>query len=523
MQETDFIVVGAGIAGMRAAIELCAYGRVLCLAKLELSESNTQYAQGGIAVALSDEDEICLHLQDTLVAGDGLCNPDAARILVEEGPMRIEELIKWGTQFDKQGTKLSFTREGAHSRDRVLHANGDSTGREIGRALYHRAASLKHISFREFGFATGLLIEDGRVVGIHLLNQNGEPEQIRAAAVMLATGGMGQVYANTTNPGVATGDGVAMAFRAGAEVSDMEFIQFHPTALFLKNAPRFLLSEALRGEGAYLRNANLSRFMPKYHEMAELAPRDIVARAIAHELEVSPAREPVVYLDLTHLNGERLKKRFPRIYNTCLSYNIDLATDMVPIRPAAHYAMGGVRTDLCGRTSLPGLFAAGEAACTGVHGANRLASNSLLEGLVYGARAAGYMGGEAQLAKHGKDSAAKSKKAVNGGQVVSNPALESQISALQELMWRDVGIVREGKRLRGAVVALKELQDQLPEARCRREWEAHNVAAVAQLIARAALAREESRGAHYRLDCPAHNDARFLKHSLIVGDKVRFE
>jgi len=523
VQETDFIVVGAGIAGMRAAIELCAYGRVLCLAKLELSESNTQYAQGGIAVALSDEDEICLHLQDTLVAGDGLCNPDAARILVEEGPMRIEELIKWGTQFDKQGTKLSFTREGAHSRDRVLHANGDSTGREIGRALYHRAASLKHISFREFGFATGLLIEDGRVVGIHLLNQNGEPEQIRAAAVMLATGGMGQVYANTTNPGVATGDGVAMAFRAGAEVSDMEFIQFHPTALFLKNAPRFLLSEALRGEGAYLRNANLSRFMPKYHEMAELAPRDIVARAIAHELEVSPAREPVVYLDLTHLNGERLKKRFPRIYNTCLSYNIDLATDMVPIRPAAHYAMGGVRTDLCGRTSLPGLFAAGEAACTGVHGANRLASNSLLEGLVYGARAAGYMGGEAQLEKHGKDSAAKSKKAVNGGQVVSNPALEPQISALQELMWRDVGIVREGKRLRGAVAALKELQDQLPEARCRREWEAHNVAAVAQLIARAALAREESRGAHYRLDCPAHNDARFLKHSLIVGDKVRFE
>ncbi len=523
MQETDFIVVGAGIAGMRAAIELCAYGRVLCLAKLELSESNTQYAQGGIAVALSDEDEICLHLQDTLVAGDGLCNPDAARILVEEGPMRIEELIKWGTQFDKQGTKLSFTREGAHSRDRVLHANGDSTGREIGRALYHRAASLKHISFREFGFATCLWMEDGRVVGIHLLNENGEPEQIRAAAVMLATGGMGQVYANTTNPGVATGDGVAMAFRAGAEISDMEFIQFHPTALYLKNAPRFLLSEALRGEGAYLRNANLSRFMPKYHDMAELAPRDVVARAIAHELEISPAREPVVYLDLTHLNGERLKKRFPRIYNTCLSYNIDLATDMVPIRPAAHYAMGGVRTDLCGRTSLPGLFAAGEAACTGVHGANRLASNSLLEGLVYGARAAGYMGGEAQLVKHGKDSAAKSKKAVNGGQVVSNPALESQISALQQLMWREVGIVREGKRLRGAIAALKELHGQLPEAHCRREWEAHNLAAAAQLIARAALAREESRGAHYRLDCPAHNDARFLKHSLIVGDKVRFE
>ena len=230
---------------------------------------------------------------------------------------------------------------------------------------------------------------------------------------MLATGGMGQVYANTTNPGVATGDGVAMAFRAGAEISDMEFIQFHPTALYLKNAPRFLLSEALRGEGAYLRNANLNRFMPKYHEMAELAPRDIVARAIAHELEISAAREPVVYLDLTHMNGERLKKRFPRIYTTCLKYNIDLATDLVPIRPAAHYAMGGVRTDLCGRTSLPGLYAAGEAACTGVHGANRLASNSLLEGLVYGARAAGYMGAEARLVKHGKESCREEQQ---GGQ-----------------------------------------------------------------------------------------------------------
>jgi L-aspartate oxidase len=524
VQETDFIVVGAGIAGMRAAIELSAYGRVLCLAKLELTESNTQYAQGGIAVALSDEDEICLHLQDTLLAGDGLCNADAARILVEEGPVRIEELIKWGTQFDKQGTRLSFSREGAHSRDRVLHANGDSTGREIGRALYHRAASLKHISFREFGFATNLWMEDGGVVGIHLLNENGEHEQIGAAAVMLATGGMGQVFANTTNPGVATGDGVAMAFRAGAEISDMEFIQFHPTALYLKNAPRFLLSEALRGEGAYLRNDNLRRFMPKYHNMAELAPRDIVARAIAHELEISSSREPVVYLDLTHLNGERLKKRFPRIYGTCLKYNIDLATDMVPIRPAAHYSMGGVRTDLYGHTSLPGLFAAGEAACTGVHGANRLASNSLLEGLVYGARAAGWMGGEARLAKHGKNAqTGKNRKVANGGQVLSNPALESQISALRELMWRNVGIVREGKQLRGATAALSKLQVQLPEARCRREWEAQNLAVVAQLIARSALAREESRGAQYRLDYPAHNDARFLKHSVIAGDKLRFE
>jgi L-aspartate oxidase len=315
-----------------------------------------------------------------------------------------------------------------------------------------------------------------------------------------------------------------MAFRAGAEIGDMEFIQFHPTALYLKNAPRFLLSEALRGEGAYLRNASLSRFMPKYHDMAELAPRDVVARAIAHELEISKQPEPVVYLDLTHLNGERLKKRFPRIYSTCLQYNIDLATDMVPIRPAAHYAMGGIRTDLCGHTSLPGLFAAGEAASTGVHGANRLASNSLLEGLVYGARAAGYMGGEARLVKHAKNSSTgKSKKTLNSGQGLLNPALESKISTLRELMWREVGIVREGKRLAGALARLKELDSQLPEALCRRDWEAHNLSAIAQLIVRAALAREESRGAHYRLDYPAHNDARFLKHSVIAGDKIRFE
>ncbi|MGA2991543.1 MAG: L-aspartate oxidase, partial [Candidatus Korobacteraceae bacterium] len=466
MHETDFIVVGAGIAGMRAAIELAPYGRVLCLAKLDIRESNTQYAQGGIAVALSDEDEICLHLQDTLVAGDGLCNPDAARVLVEEGPHRIEELIEWGTKFDRQGTKLSFTREGAHSRNRVLHANGDSTGREIGRALYHRAAALKHVCFREHGFATDLWVEDGRVAGVHLLNEQRQPERIAAAAVLLATGGIGQVYANTTNPAVATGDGVAMAFRAGAEISDMEFVQFHPTALYVKNAPRFLLSEALRGEGAYLLNDNLARFMPKYHDMAELAPRDIVARAIAHELEISPAKDPVVYLDLTHLNGERLKKRFPRIYSTCLEYNIDLATDLAPVRPAAHYAMGGVRTDLCGRTSLPGLYAAGEAACTGVHGANRLASNSLLEGLVYGARAANAMAAESTLKKPSRAAAcAKGNNASNGGTAAGDPALESRIGAIQELMWREAGIVREGKRLRATTARLEELRAELPEAR----------------------------------------------------------
>ena len=377
--ETDFLVIGAGIAGLRAAIELAQAGCVVVLAKREVKDSATQLAQGGIAAALSDEDEVSLHLQDTLSAGDGLCNVEAVKILVEEGPERIEELIQWGTEFDRNGTKLAFTREGAHSRNRILHAHGDSTGQEILRALYAKAKTLKNISVCEFEFSTELRLHNGRVCGISLINDKGIPDEMAASAVLLATGGLGQLYRNTTNPPVATGDGVAMALHAGAEISDMEFIQFHPTALYLKKAPRFLLSEALRGEGAYLRNLEMHRFMAKYHPLGELAPRDVVARAIVHELEVSNAKDPVVYLDLTHLNSEHLKKRFPRIFATCMQYNIDITTEMIPIRPAAHYAMGGVRTDLMGRTSLPALYAAGEAAATGVHGANRLASNSLLE------------------------------------------------------------------------------------------------------------------------------------------------
>ncbi len=519
----DYIVIGAGIAGLRAAIELAAYGRVLCLAKRELTESNTQYAQGGIAAALSDEDEIGLHLQDTLNAGAGLCNAEAARVLVEEGPIRIEELIHWGTEFDRNGTKLAFTREGAHSRDRVLHAHGDSTGREIGRALYSRAAKLKNIAFREFGFTRDLIVEDGGVVGIHLLEEDGHAQEIRAAGVLLATGGLGHVYSDTTNPTVATGDGVAMAFRAGAAISDMEFVQFHPTALFLRGAPHFLLSEALRGEGAFLRNAELHRFMPKYHEMAELAPRDVVARAIAHELQVSRLKEPMVYLDLTHLKADRVRQRFPLIYSTCMQYNIDITAELIPIRPAAHYAMGGVRTDLQGRTSLPGLYAAGEAACTGVHGANRLASNSLLEGLVFGARAASSL---AQTSKPAGTATAVKVTAQNGGTRVpstADPATEALIKQVQSTMWQQVGIVRERKPLQDAIEKLQALRTNLPVGSTRRACEAANIVDCALLITRSALARQESRGAHYRLDFPIPDDKKFLKHSVVIGDQIRFE
>ncbi|HSE50037.1 MAG TPA: L-aspartate oxidase [Terriglobales bacterium] len=513
--ETDFVVIGAGVAGLRAAIELAAAGRVLVLAKKELTESATQYAQGGIAAALSDEDEISLHLQDTVAGGDGLVNEEAARILVEEGPARIQELLDWGTQFDRDGTRLTFTREGAHSRSRILHAHGDSTGREIGRALFAKAKTLKSVSFVEFGFSSELCVEDGRVAGVRLIRDQGLATDVRASAVLLATGGLGQVYRETTNPSVATGDGVAMAWRAGAALMDMEFVQFHPTALYVKGAPRFLLSEALRGEGAYLRNLELHRFMPKYHEMAELAPRDVVARAIAHELELVRSPAAVVYLDLTHLDADHIRKRFPRILSTCIQHNIDITADLIPVRPAAHYAMGGVQTDLDGRTTLPGLYAAGEVACTGVHGANRLASNSLLEGLVYGARAGATMREAARAAN------IKSRGALLGvSETGSSPSLpldpEPLIAELRDLAWNKIGIVRDGAGLKDAVSRLEAMKKRLPAPAGRRACEAHNLQVCASVIARSALARLESRGAHYRTDYPAHDDAHFRKHTVLT-------
>ena len=520
----DFIVVGAGVAGLRAAIDLASAGHVLVLAKNELTESATQYAQGGIAVALSDDDDVSLHLQDTLEAGDGLSNPEAARVLVEEGPERIEELMEWGTGFDRHESKLSFTREGAHSRSRVLHAQGDSTGREIARALQAKARKLKNISFCDFEFTAELAMYRGRVAGIRLANERGETHEVRASAVLLATGGLGQVYRETTNPSIATGDGVAMAYRAGAELSDLEFVQFHPTALYVKGAPRFLISEALRGEGARLRNMEMDRFMPKYHEMAELAPRDVVSRAIAHEIEMSPSPEAVVYLDLTHLKSERVQARFPRIYTTCLQYNIDIGTDLIPVRPAAHYAMGGVRTGLDGQTSVPGLFAAGEVACTGVHGANRLASNSLLEGVVFGARAARGMRREPPHKKTKTAPELPSVSANGNASIKASAALEKLIQQVRDVMWKHVGIVRDDHGLQSALRELETLGAQLPEPRLRREREAHNLLTTALLITRSALARKESRGAHYRTDFPAHDDAHFKRHSVISRETtLRFE
>ena len=510
-------MVGAGVAGLRAAIALADAGRVLVLAKRDLTESATQYAQGGVAVVLSDEDEVGLHLQDTIDAGDGIVNEAAAQVLVEEGPDRIQELLEWGTQFDRDGSRLTFTREGAHSRSRVLHAHGDSTGREMGRALAAKARTLPNVSFRAFEFTADLQIsENGRVCGVHLVGDDGTFSSVTASAVLLATGGAGQIYRDTTNPAVATADGIAMAHRAGAVVSDMEFVQFHPTALFLKDAPRFLLSEALRGEGAHLLNSHQHRFMPALHPLAELAPRDVVARAIAGQIAQTSTPDPVVYLDMRHLNALHLATRFPRILATCRQFGLDISRDLIPVRPAAHYLMGGVQTDLEGHTSIPGLYAAGETACTGVHGANRLASNSLLEGLVYGARAGHCMRNELgqRTAKSRPQEAAVSSHA-------TDPA--HWVETLKNVMGRNAGVVRTSAGLREALEILESLENRMPPATSRQRCEALNLRQAAELIVRSAIARQESRGAHYRTDFPQHDDVNFKRHSRVQGYRILFE
>jgi L-aspartate oxidase len=529
----DYAVVGSGIAGLRAAIELSGTGSVLVLAKSNLSDSATAWAQGGIAVALSDEDQIGLHEQDTINAGDGLCRPEAVALLVEEGPKYITQLIEWGTEFDRAGTKLAFTREAAHSRSRILHAQGDSTGREISRALLARAHTIPRLHLRAHAFTTELIVEGGRVAGLRFIDEtDGSQHEVRAGAVLLATGGVGQIYRETTNPEVATGDGMAIAYEAGAVLSDMEFVQFHPTALAIKGAPRFLLSEALRGEGGILRNVDLERFMKRYNEAQELAPRDIVARAIVSEMHRTQSQH--VYLDMTKKSEEFLKKRFPRIYETCSSNGLDLATDMAPVCPAAHYMMGGVKTDLWGRTSLPGLYAAGETAATGVHGANRLASNSLLEGLVFGGRAGQEMMKDAPVGKR-HAGALPGSPAPNPGNSSANqkdppkvaakpsPACAS-LARIRDVMWREVGIMRSGKGLTDAVKQLEELELPKSEKPGRAAHELRNLHMLALLIARSGLAREESRGSHYRSDFAYRNDEEFGKHSVVQrGTDVKFE
>jgi L-aspartate oxidase len=510
--DTDFVVVGSGIAGLRAAMEIARAGaRVTVLTKDRREESNTEYAQGGVAVALAEDDE--LHEDDTLAAGAGLCDEPAVQVLVEDGRRYIRELMEWGAEFDREGGRLMFTREAAHSRPRILHAHGDATGREIVRALLERAGRERNVSFLAHAETQSLVVADGRVRGVRYLDPLVRaPRTLLARAVLLATGGAGALYLHTTNPSVATGDGMAMAFDAGAELADMEFVQFHPTALNLEGAPRFLLSEALRGEGGVLRNAAGKRFMPRYHEAAELAPRDVVTRSIVAEMERTATR--TAFLDMTAFDAAHLRRRFPKIYKTCLQYGLDLAREPAPVSPAAHYIMGGVRTDLEGRTTLPGLYAAGEVACTGVHGANRLASNSLLEGLVFGARAGAAAARESSadaltLTSTDTDSEEEAAREDAGRAGAAALAVRKRV---RRLMWERVGILRSRASLQRALAEF----EQIASAPLRPA--PRNFLTVAMLIARSALWREESRGGHYRVDFPARDDERWRVHSVIRKD-----
>jgi len=529
----DFIVMGAGVAGLRAAIELANEGDVLVVTKESLGESNTYYAQGGIAVASwEDTEDVALHLNDTVSAGDGLVFRPAAEVLVAEGPQRVAQLIEWGAQFDRENGVLLRTREGAHSRPRILHANGDATGAEISRSLVAQARAHPRIRFAEWTMVSRLVVTDGRVVGAELVPAGAEgsgsleSDRVGARAVLVASGGAGQVYSDTTNPPVATGDGLALALQAGAELADMEFYQFHPTAFSFPGAPRFLVSEALRGEGAYLRNDRGERFMERYHPLLELAPRDVVARAITREgIDKETGKSRQVYLDMRHVKNIDLHKRFPGISGFLAQFSLDLHRDLIPVRPAAHYLMGGIRTDLLGRSSVKGLYAAGEVACTGVHGANRLASNSLLEGLVFGARAAKAML-EDDLPLIPVESGVQ-KVLPNGGGDAE--LLDVQVAALRRGMWADGGLLRsdslldDGLRMQAkSEAAFQSLS--ISGKRTRAQLEAASLSSVARAILCSALARKESRGAHFRNDYPQHNDAEFQKHSIYTADgQVRFE
>ncbi|HET9359176.1 MAG TPA: L-aspartate oxidase [Vicinamibacterales bacterium] len=503
----DFLIIGSGIAGLRAAIALAEAGDVVVLTKADPRESNTGYAQGGIAAAIGSDDSPDLHFADTMAAGDGLCVTEAVRVLVTEGPRYVRELIDWGVAFDRDaGGAPALGREAAHSVRRVLHAR-DAPGREIGRILWEKVQSHPRVRVFDDALAMSLIATGGVCGGATFVGRDGRLEHVEAERTLVATGGAGQVFRETTNPDIATGDGIAMAFEAGARVADLEFIQFHPTALSVAGAPRFLLSEALRGEGAWLVNEAGERFMPRYEQAGDLASRDLVARAIVREVEQTG--KPV-YLSMAHLDPGFVRRRFPTIAQACRQAGLDLATDRIPVSPAAHYVMGGIETDLHGRSSVERLFAAGEAACTGVHGANRLASNSLLEGLVFGARAADAMMAPVAPASLGRTAAESVVPARDGDSAPS-------VRALRESMWQHAGLVRSADRLQPLARRLSAWCGDLARARTdspadRELRRLSSLVTVGLLIARAALRREESRGGHYRSDFPRRDDIHWQKH-----------
>lgn len=520
IENCDFLIVGAGIAGLSAALEASKHGKVIILTKGKIGETATEKAQGGIAAAIDEiEDSTEFHFEDTIDAGAGLCDENAVRILVTEGVERVKELIEMGAHFDRAETEagggFALALEGAHKRRRILHA-GDATGEEIQRTLGSKIIKEKLADVRQYTIGIDLIVKDGKCLGIKALDiKSNTIKTFLAKATLITTGGLGHVYLYTTNPEVATGDGIAMAYRAGAEVTDMEFVQFHPTALVqfeeLKDIialPRFLISEAVRGEGARLLNINGKRFMPKYDEKKELAPRDIVSRAISQEMRETNSNH--VLLSLAGLGHEKIKKRFPVIYRTCLERGLDITDDNIPVSPAAHYFMGGIKTDTDGKTNIAGLFAAGECATLGVHGANRLASNSLLDGLVFGHRAA---------------LAAKSELRNQNEEIISKPQIPktklkgNEIQRLKLIiksnMWKGAGIVRSKDTLEQTLMMIREVEKKLDFTPFTKdEIELKNLTSVAKLITQAALDRQESRGAHFRSDFPKNDGKSWKKHLI---------
>lgn len=507
---TDVLIIGSGLAGLRAAIAVQPRVSALVITKDGLDQSNSAYAQGGIAAVLGPDDRFENHVDDTLVAGGSLCDRAVVEQVVREAPQHIRELLQWGTNFDRIGEHLQLGREGGHSHERIAHALGDATGKEVMRAVAVRASQTPNVEIWEKTFTIDLLTDDQGCRGALVWNGQHGKTLIWAKQTIVATGGAGQLYRETTNPDVATGDGMALAYRAGAELRDLEFIQFHPTVLYIAGSSRNLITEAMRGEGALLVDRRGHRFMPDYDPRAELAPRDVVSLAIVSQMEKT--RHPNVYLDLTHLDPEKVRARFPGIDAICADFNLDITRDRIPVRPGAHYMMGGIVVDGEGRTTVPGLWAAGEASCSGLHGANRLASNSLLEALVYGAHVG----------------AGASRQSERIGDSFSVPPLENPPArpstepldladirnSLKSLMWRKCGVRRDADGLCEAADNINRwcryvLARQFADP---TGWELQNMLCVARLIIRAALARQETRGAHFRIDFPNPDDEHWHRH-----------
>jgi L-aspartate oxidase len=532
MKHFDVLVLGSGIAGLSFALKVAPNSRVAIVTKKSRAESNTNYAQGGIAAVTSKEDSFDIHVRDTLEAGAGLCHEDVVRTIIEEGPARIAELIELGMKFSEREInglrELDLGREGGHSKRRILHAK-DVTGREIEQALLAAIAEHPNVEILENHIAIDLITTQklpgmadapNRCLGAYVLDKNRNcVETFAARAVLLATGGCGKVYLYTTNPDIATGDGVAMAYRAGAAIANMEFIQFHPTCLYHPKAKSFLISEAVRGEGGILKDLSGAPFMDKYHPLKSLAPRDIVARAIDNEMKKSGA--DYVLLDITHKPAEFIRERFPNIYATCLEYGIDITRQPIPVVPAAHYQCGGVITTVDGQTEIPGLYAVGEVACTGLHGANRLASNSLLEALVCAHRAALRVREQNDSPKEWPIPPWHSGQAQNVDELV---VIHHNWDEIRRVMWDYVGIVRTNKRLERARTRITNLQEEIQEY----YWdfivtsdllELRNIATVAELIIASALQRPESRGLHYNLDYP-QADPNWAHRDTVLRKKV---